>query len=258
MIEPMLNRHGPRRLGATYRFAVATLKPPMTVLTRRDWRGREWLSRYYPPTDGIVVVSNHLSWFDALPLAHVLWNSGRPPRFLAKQAVFDVPVMGRLITNTGQIPVLRETRNAADAVRAAVDAVDAGESVVIYPEGTITRDPSMWPMTGKTGAARIALLSGAPVIPIAQWGPQEVMGPYVKEFKVLPRKVMHMRVGPPVALDDLRGEEPSAEVLAEATDRIMDAITQELEKIRGVPAPAQRLDFKAWREAHGQPPQEEQ
>lgn len=256
MIEIMLNRHGAKRLGATYRFAVAALKPPMTALTRRDWHGQEWLSRDYPPHDGIVVVANHVSWFDPIPLAHVLWNNGRPPRFLAKQAVFDIPVVGRLITNTGHIPVLRETENAAGAVRAAVDAVKAGEAVVVYPEGTITRDPDLWPMSGKTGAARIALLTGAPVIPIAQWGPQEVMGPYVKEFKILPPKVMHMRVGPPVPLDDLTGREPTADVLAAATDRIMDAVTQELEKIRGVPAPPERMDFRAWREAHDKPPEE--
>jgi 1-acyl-sn-glycerol-3-phosphate acyltransferase len=248
MIDTMLSRHGTRRLGASYRFAAMVLKPPMTVFTKRDWQGTDWLRRDYPPDDGIVVVANHISWFDPIPLAHILWNNGRPPRFLAKEAVFEVPFAGWIIGNAGQIPVFRETQNAADAVRAAVDAVHDGEAVVVYPEGTITRDPDLWPMKGKTGAARIALLGEAPVIPIAMWGPQDVMGPYAKEFKMIPPKTMRLRVGPPVELDDLRGQELTTAVLTQSTERIMDAITVLLEEIRGEPAPPQRLDFKTWRE----------
>ena len=185
----MPSRHGTRRLGPYYRFAALVLKPPMTVLTKRDWHGQEWLQQEYPPTDGIVVVSNHLSWFDPIALSHILWNNGRPPRFLAKEKLFHIPGVGQIVGGAGQIPVFRETENAADSVRAAVDAVHDGEAVVVYPEGTITRDPDLWPMTGKTGAARIALLADVPVIPIAQWGAQDVMGPYAKEFKVFYQKV---------------------------------------------------------------------
>lgn len=256
MIGFMPTRHGARRLGASYRFAALLLKPPMTVFTKWDWQGTQWLRRDYPPADGIVVAPNHISWFDPIPVAHVMWNNGRPPRFLAKQAVFDVPVIGRIIDNAGQIPVYRETERAVDSVRAAIDAVERGEAVVVYPEGTITRDPGLWPMSGKTGAARIALLSGAPVIPVAQWGPQEVMGPYVKEFKLIPRKVMQMRVGPPVDLDEFRDREVTGEIVALATERILDDITGLLEQIRGEKAPAQRLDFKAWREQRQQQPKE--
>lgn len=250
MIGNMLSRHGPDRLGASFRFAVSLLKPPLTVLTRRDWQGTKWLRQDYPPSDGLVIVPNHLSWFDPLPVAHLLWDNGRPPRFLGKEAVFRVPVIGQLLHNCGQIPVYRETRVAADSVRAAVDAVKGGETVVVYSEGTITRDPDLWPMSGKTGAARIALMSGVPVVPVAQWGPQDVMRPYAKEFKVLPRKTMHMRVGPPVDLDDLRGRDIKAELLAEATERIMDAVTQQLEEVRGEPSPPERLDYRSWREAN--------
>jgi len=222
----------------------------MELFTKKDWQGEDWLRREYPPSDGIVVVTNHISWFDPIPLAHVLWNNGRAPRFLAKEAIFRVPFVGMIVSKARQIPVYREYDVAADSVRAAIDAVRDGEAVVVYPEGTITRDPDLWPMTGRTGAARIALAAGVPVIPIAQWGPQDVMGPYVKEFKLIPPKQMHMRVGPPVELDDLRGLEMTSEVLATATTRIMDEITSLLEEIRGEHAPAQRLDFRAWREAH--------
>lgn len=229
---------------------MSVLKPPLTVFTRRDWQGSQWLRQEYPPHDGLVVATNHLSWFDPLPMAHLLWDNGRPPRFLGKEAVFKVPVVGQLLLNCGQIPVYRDTDGAADSVRAAVAAVEAGESVVVYPEGTITRDPELWPMSGKTGAARIALLGNVPVVPVAQWGPQRVMRPYVKEFNVLPPKTMHMRVGPPVDLDDLRGREIDADLLGEATERIMDAVTEQLEHIRGESSPPERLDFRSWREAN--------
>ncbi len=250
MIGPMLSRHGPEHLGLSFRFAVSVLKPPLTVFTRRDWQGSQWLRQEYPPSDGLVVATNHLSWFDPLPMAHLLWDNGRPPRFLGKESVFKVPLVGQLLLNCGQIPVYRDTDGAADSVRAAVAAVEAGGAVVVYPEGTITRDPELWPMSAKTGAARIALLGNVPVVPVAQWGPQRVMRPYVKEFNVLPPKTMHMRVGPPVDLDDLRGREINAALLAQATDRIMDAVTEQLEHIRGESSPPERLDFRSWREAN--------
>ena len=250
MIGPMLSRHGPEHLGLSFRFAVSVLKPPLTVFTRRDWQGSQWLRQEYPPSDGLVVATNHLSWFDPLPMAHLLWDNGRPPRFLGKESVFKVPLVGQLLLNCGQIPVYRDTDGAADSVRAAVAAVEAGEAVVVYPEGTITRDPELWPMSAKTGAARIALLGNVPVVPVAQWGPQRVMRPYVKEFNVLPPKTMHMRVGPPVDLDDLRGREINAALLAQATNRIMDAVTEQLEHIRGESSPPERLDFRSWREAN--------
>jgi len=246
----MLSRHGPEHLGLSFRFAVSVLKPPLTVFTRRDWQGSQWLRQEYPPSDGLVVAANHLSWFDPLPMAHLLWDNGRPPRFLGKESVFKVPLVGQLLLNCGQIPVYRDTDGAADSVRAAVAAVEAGEAVVVYPEGTITRDPELWPMSAKTGAARIALLGNVPVVPVAQWGPQRVMRPYVKEFNVLPPKTMHMRVGPPVDLDGLRGREINAALLAQATDRIMDAVTEQLEHIRGESSPPERLDFRSWREAN--------
>jgi 1-acyl-sn-glycerol-3-phosphate acyltransferase len=114
--------------------------------------------------------------------------------------------------------------------------------VVVYPEGTLTRDPDLWPMTGKTGAARIALTSGRPVVPLAHWGVQEIMRPYRKELRFFPPKVIRISVGPPVDLDDLRDRPLSAEVLTEATSRIMDAITTQLESVRRESAPAERWD----------------
>jgi len=208
----------------------------------------EILKRDYPPNDGIIVAVNHMSWFDPMNVCHVLWDAGRPPRFLAKDALFKMPGIGQIFRGAGQIPVYRASANPALAIAAAVDAVKAGECVVIYPEGTMTRDPEFWPMAGKSGAAMLSLESGAPVIPMAQWGPQEVMRPYTKEFNLLPRKQMRTLVGEPVDLDDLRGVEVTREVLSIATDRIIDAITDLLSQLRDEEPPTERLDVRAWKE----------
>lgn len=229
------------RLGFSYRLTVAILWPFMRFSVKWDVSGSEQLTE---TEGGVIAAPNHLSWFDPLVVAFMLWEADRPPRFLGKESVFRVPVFGRVITNAGQIPVYRETADAARAIRDALTALDAGECVVVYPEGTITRDPGLWPMSAKTGAVRLALLSGRPLFPVAQWGPQEVMGPYRKEFRILPRKTMHIRVGRPVDLDDLRGRPLDAETLAMASDRLMDAISALLSEVRGGQPPATRMVFR--------------
>lgn len=241
-----------KKLGFWFLLAVALLRPGLLLWTKRDWRGVEHLHAQVHPDgtqEGIVVCPNHISWFDPLESAHFLYDNGRPPRFLGKEAVFRIPVIGRIIRGAGQIPVYRESVDAAVAVRAAIAAVERGECVVVYPEGTITRDPGLWPMSGKTGAARIALTTGAPLIPVAQWGAHEVIGPYRTEFRILPRKTMRVTAGPPVDLDDLRGRPLDAATLHEATDRLIAAITALLEGIRGETAPAERFDLKSYRDA---------
>ncbi len=248
----MSKRASGKRLGFWYLFCVGLLKPGLMLLTKRDWQGVENLRADVRPDgsqEGVVVCPNHISWFDPLVSAHFCYDNGRPPRFLGKESVFRVPVAGWLLRQAGQIPVYRETADAANAVRDAIDAVKRGECVVLYPEGTITRDPGIWPMRGKTGAARVALLSGAPLIPVAMWGPEAVMRPYVKEFRILPRKTMQVVVGPAVDIDDLRGKPLDADVLQEATDRLVDAIVVLLEGLRGETAPQERFDFKAYRAA---------
>jgi 1-acyl-sn-glycerol-3-phosphate acyltransferase len=191
----------PRRYGPAFRVAAAIVRPPLAAFTRQDWRGAEHL----PADGGFVVCSNHVSHLDPLTLAHFLYDHGCPPRFLGKEAVFRIPVLGRLIAATGQIPVYRETSEAGRALSAAVAAVERGECVVIYPEATLTRDPDLWPMVGKTGAARVALATGCPVVPVAQWGPQDVLAPYARWPHLLPRRPIHVLAGPPVDLSAYRG-----------------------------------------------------
>lgn len=234
-------RQRPRRIGFWYRLAALILRPPMMVLTKRDWQGVEHL----PATGGVIVVTNHVSHADPIVFAHFLYDNGHLPRFLAKEVLFRVFFVGQVLRGAKQIPVYRESADASRAFSAAVAAVRDGECVAIYPEATLTRDPDQWPMVGKTGAARVALETGAPVIPVAQWGPQELLAPYAKKPDLFPRKTMHLRAGPPVDLSDLAGRPIDAPLLREVTERLMAAITTLLEEIRGEQAPATRFDLRS-------------
>jgi 1-acyl-sn-glycerol-3-phosphate acyltransferase len=227
-----------RRLGFWFRLAVVLLRRPLLLLTKRDWGGTDNL----PAQGGIVVCTNHVSYFDPLAFAHFVYDNGRVPRFLGKAALFGIPFVGTVLRGAGQIPVYRESADAGKAFSAAVDAVHRGECVAIYPEATITRDPYGWPMVGKTGAARVALATGAPVVPIAQWGPQDVLAPYGKRLRLFPRKTMHVLAGPPVDLSEFMGRQVDAELLRAVTEKIMAGITALLEQIRGDKAPQVRFD----------------
>jgi len=225
--------------GAWYRIVRGILRPPLMVLTKRDWRGGENLRQ----PGGIVLALNHMSWFDPLVAAHFCNDNGRPVRFLAKAELFKIPVFGRMLKSAGQIPVHRGTADAAASLHSAIEAVNNGECVVIYPEGTLTRDPNLWPMVAKSGVARIALTTGVPVIPAAQWGPQEVLAPFGSKLpKFFPRKTMCVWAGPAVDLDDLRSQPITAETLKEATARVMAAITELLAQIRKEAPPATVFD----------------
>jgi 1-acyl-sn-glycerol-3-phosphate acyltransferase len=226
-----------RRIGFWYRLAAIILRRPLILLTRRDWSGAEHLG-----SGGAVVVVNHVSYFDPLAFAHFLFDNGRLPRFLAKAALFRLFFIGSVLRGAKQIPVYRDTADAASAYSAAVEAVNSGELVAIYPEATLTRDPDLWPMVGKTGAARVALATGAPVIPVAQWGPQDVLAPYSKRLRFFPRHTMHLKAGPPVDLSEFADRPVDVVLLHEVTEKIMADITRLLEEIRGAKAPAVRFD----------------
>jgi len=228
----------------TIRPLVKLLNVVLAPLSGRDWKGQERL----PASGGVIVVANHISNADPLALGQFLAYSGRWPRFLAKSSLFGVPGLGRLLHRVGQIPVERGSSRSVDALVAAQQALEEGRAVVVYPEGTITRDPDLWPMRGHTGAARLALATSFPVVPVAQWGAEEFLrGPEVGVPRVWAHPTLRMRVGEPVALDDLRGRPVDAALLAEATERIMAALTSLLEDLRGERAPSVRFDPRAGR-----------
>ena len=231
------------RLGPWYRFAIAVLKPCCFVMWRREASGLQHL----PRESGMILAANHISLLDPIALSdHVLYDLGLAPRFLAKSTLFEGNgLVARVLRGAGQIPVQRHTADASKALDAAVAALARGETVVLYPEGTVTRDPDKWPMAARTGVARLALLSGAPVLPLAQWGAQEILDSYrTKGFHPFPRRTMRFRLGPAVDLGEYAGAPLSAEALRAATEKVMDAITRELEVLRGAPAPPHRTDHR--------------
>lgn len=229
----MQRRHFPR----TMRAIVFFLRPILMLVTKRDWQGQERL-----PSGGFVLAPNHISHLDPFLISHFMVDQGISPRFLAKDTLMSLPVGGRILRNAEQIPVYRSTAGAAESLRAAIAAVEAGSVVAIYPEGTITRDPAAWPMTGRTGAVRVALATGKPLVPVMQWGPQAILWPYTKRLRLFPRKTIHVRVGEPLDLSDLAGQEITEDLLQTATTRLMDALTAMMSEVRGELPSTPRID----------------
>ena len=222
-----------------YRLAVCIVKPAVVAVFDRQYVGQDRI----PRTGGCIVAVNHISYADPFVAALFVHDAGRRPRFMGKVSVFNLPVIGRILRGAGQIPVYRESADAAHALSAATDAVRAGECVVIYPEGTVTRDPDYWPMSGKTGVARLALATGAPVIPVAQWGAQEFLGRSGKP-RLGRRTKVYARAGDPVDLSRWQGRELTADALRDSTAAVMDALTDVLAQIRGEQAPPERYHPK--------------
>ena len=218
-----------RRLGFWRRFAVTTVKPTMQVLTRRTWAGME----HIPAEGGVIIVVNHISHADPLAVAHYIYDAGRWPSFLAKASLFGVPVLGYLLRANHQIPVRRGTTDAVKALEAARAGVRDGVAVVIYPEGTTTREPDLWPMRGKTGAARLWLDTRAPMIPIVMWGPERIYDPRTSKLRLLPRADVTIVAGEPIDLSAWDGAQPSAQTLNEITEHIMLHLRDMLVEIRG-------------------------
>jgi 1-acyl-sn-glycerol-3-phosphate acyltransferase len=218
-----------RRLGFWRRFAVCLVKPVMIAVTRRTWMGMENI----PATGPVIIVANHMSHADPLVLAHFIYDAGRWPAFLAKASVFEVPVVGWILRAVDQTPVLRGTIDAVKALDAAIAATEAGKTVVIYPEGTTTKEPDLWPMRGKTGAARLWLATGAPVVPVAMWGPQRLFDPRTKSVRLVPRTRVKVVAGAPVDLSAWRAVVPTAVTLNEITEHLMLTLRDMVAEIRG-------------------------
>jgi len=222
-----------RKLGFWRRFAIGLAKPFLLLFTRRTWRGAE----HIPPTGGAIIVANHISDSDPLVSAHFIYEAGRWPRFLGKASLFRLPLVGALLLLVDQIPVERGTVNAARSLSVLADAVRDGGAVVIYPEGTITQEPDLWPMTGKTGAARLALATGAPVIPLAMWGPQRIFDRRTGRLRLRPRTPVTVVAGPPIDLRRWTENPPNRETLDEMTDTIMLTLRDMLSEVRGEQPP---------------------
>lgn len=224
---------------------MVAFPPLIRAMMRRDWRGQEHL----PGGNGVIVASNHLSYVDWAAMALFVHQSGRYPAFLIKSSMFEVKGLGAFLHACGQFPVRRGAADAALVIRDAERGLARGECVVIYPEGTATRDPALWPMVARTGAARLALATGVPVIPVAVWGSQDILPYGSTKPHLVPRHTVHMLAGPPVDLSAHAGQPLNRGVLRAATNDIMADIGGLLAQLRGGTPPAEPYDPAAARRA---------
>jgi 1-acyl-sn-glycerol-3-phosphate acyltransferase len=226
--------HG-EKLGLAWLVVLSVLYGPVSLLVRSRYRNLSKL----PQQGGAIVVVNHVSHVDPLLLSKFFIDGGRRPRFLAKDSIFAVPVIGTAMRRMGHVPVKRGTADARQSFDTAVDLLENGGLIVMHPEGTVTRDPDGWPMAAKTGAARLALLApDVPVIPVAQWGVQKQIDLYHKRIRLIPRPRHVMSVGDPIDLSAYRDRPIDAAALRDVTDLIMRRLRDEVAELRGEPAPS--------------------
>ena len=203
-----------------------------------------------PATGPFIVSPNHYSEIDPIVMGVVVWKLRRTPRFLAKASLFRVPALGWLLRFTGQIPVERDAAaKLGQPLQAAKLLTDRGQGVIVYPEGTLTKDPDLWPMRGKSGAIRMALEQDIPLYPAAHWGTQNWMGRYAKTIRMFPRTTIEAVVGEPFDLSDYRGKPITREVLEEATTKLMHEIAALTGSLRGETPPAVLCDPTGERQA---------
>lgn len=172
-----------------------------------------------PETGGAIVVFNHRSYFDPTVMGLVIAKAGRNVRGLGKKEVFDAPIIGRLMRAAGGIRVDRGT-GSDEPLDAAIEAVDAGDILMMAPQGTIPRGPAFFDpeLKGRWGAARIAAATKAPVIPVGLWGTEKVWprSARLPRLSLTDRPLVTAAVGPPVKL---KYKSPNAD-----TKRIMKAL----------------------------------
>jgi 1-acyl-sn-glycerol-3-phosphate acyltransferase len=220
-------------------FTVILFRPLMHTLVRNKWAGQENI----PKTGPVIIAPNHMSYADWGTDAVFFYGAGRYPTYLIKASAFKVPFIGKMLYGCGQIPVNRGATDAALALKKAEQALREGAAVIIYPEGTATRDPNLWPMVAKTGVARLALTTGAPVIPVARWGTQVILPYGSNKPKLWPRQTVRTVAGKPVDLSEWAGKQSSAKALRAATDAIMADVTALLATLRDEEPPAIPFDM---------------
>ena len=186
---------------------------------------------HIPASGPAIVCCNHISYLDPLGNAYAIIKAGRRPRFLAKDELFAIPLVGRVLRGAGQIPVDRGRAGDPSPLLAAQAALRVGEVVEIYPEGTVTKNPDSSPMHAKTGAVRLSLATGVPIVPMASWGSQAVWQKSGKGSLAFGRPIW-VKAGPPIDLSAHAGELEDRRVLRDLTDQVMTEIGALVEDLR--------------------------
>lgn len=217
-----------------WRIIAGIIVPIFSLMVRLRIRKNSRL-----PSEGPFIISpNHYSEIDPIVMGVAVWKLGRIPRFLAKASLFRVPLLGWLMSFSGQIPVERKAGpSAGDSLKKLRGLMLEREGVIVYPEGTLTKDPEMWPMEGKSGAIRLALEENIPIYPAAHWGTQNWMGRYAKKIRLFPRTQIEVLVGEPFDLTRYREKTLSSDLLREATYELMNEISRLVGKLRNQKPP---------------------
>jgi len=208
-------------------IAKAAVLPPLRLWFEWHFEGLDAI----PPQGPAIVACNHISYLDPLANAYAIVGAGRRPRFLAKDELFRIPLIGSVLRGTGQIPVRRGTQDVSP-MRRLTKAVTEDEVVLIYPEGTVTKRPDHLPMPeAKTGAVRLSLATGVPITPMASWGSQAVWQKSGRGSLKFGRPVW-VKVGPAIDLSDRTEQADDREALREMTGEVMGALTALTEDLR--------------------------
>lgn len=243
-----MNWRHPGRTGAgLYALAAAVVGTLIGLFSRLQVArqgGRRALARQLP-AGPVIVISNHASYADGVLLVLACRRMGRSLRMLATSGVFKAPLLGALVRRLGFIPVKRGTAEAADSLAPAVEALRAGEAIGVFPEGRLTRNDGFWPERAKTGAVRLALASGAPIVPVAMDGSQRVIGRKRLLLglvaNLIRRPQVHVRVGEPIDVRRLMNigsaTQPTSEEIRLATDQVMARLVTLVGALRGTPSP---------------------
>jgi 1-acyl-sn-glycerol-3-phosphate acyltransferase len=203
-----------------------TVLPFLRVWFRWRFEGLDKI----PPTGPALIACNHASYLDPLVNAYAVVRAHRRPRFLAKDDLFRAFAIRWAMNGTHQIPVARGTGDQGP-LRNAETALGAGEVVVIYPEGTVTRREDGLPMEGKTGTVRLALATRLPIIPMVSWGSAPVWqksGP----GSLRPGRPVFVRVGSPIDVVASGVDIDDHDGVRRLTDELMVALTREVETVR--------------------------
>lgn len=221
------------------RLVAYILGPLVHLLFWVELKGKEKL-----PKDGAyILVFNHVTHLDPLVVAYAtFFGLKRGPHFLAKGGLFSVPILGPLLIAAGQVPVYRNGRRNVEPMEAAYKFLDAGHVITIFPEGTLTREPNGWPMRGKTGSVRMAIQAGVPIYAVGQWGSEVVLPTYTKKLRPKPWHKVRVQIGDEIDLKKFHGKQLTTEELREATSIVMNAITKQVEFLRGAKAPEKLYD----------------
>lgn len=220
-----------------FKLVALFLAPLIRIFFNIKTEGTEKL-----PTGGYVLVGNHLSYLDPLAFAYSVYiHMKRVPHYLAKESLFRVPLLKQILPRVGQIPVYRGGKNNDEPLKAAKEFIRAGQVVVVFPEGTLTRDPQLWPMRGKSGAIRMAYELGVPIVPAAHWGVDKVMGNYSSKVRPNPFHTVRVKIGDPIYLSP-EPKDPTAAEISAATAEVMGKVAELVGELRGEKPPKELWD----------------